>query len=365
MIFCGGSAGTREAGVAGGSPPESSGKKRIPEWLKNAFLTERNPHRKRAIERMNNALCHLRTLAEFREPYLLLKRYGIPLVPLNAPILDFQYKNNSTQGISEPSDPSRWWEWEDFWLSPILEEFGAYLERVKNRRLVFRDEGGNIWVLPYETRFHRSYQRKLSKRFEDVVLDWGLLLTLTTDLNQYSDIISAVKTLKRVWNRVLSGLRRRYGRVDFFTALEFSFKRGHGACHLHVVLLHITHLDLNWLRERVGSHARWLHVRRFRNLRLGGKKGYLTKYLRKQVVGFASSTSSVAFKNSSLLWFTNARGWSCSRNFMRSVRREPAGWEFIGCFPASVAEHPAFIEFFPLFTDPELWVFLRRRRKYG
>ena len=302
---------------------------------------------------MDDALHFLRTLSEFRE------KFGSPA------ILDFQYKNNSTQGISEPSDPERWWEWEDFWLSPILEEFGAYLERVKNRRLVFRDSEGDIRVLPYKTRFHRSYQRKLSERFEDVVLDWGLLLTLTTDLNQYSDIISAVKALKRVWNRVLSGLRRRYGRVDFFTALEFSFKRGHGACHLHVVLLHITHLDLDWLRKRVGTHARWLHVRRFHNLRLGGKKGYLTKYLRKQVVGFASSTSSVAFKNSALLWLTNARGWSCSRNFMRSVRRESVGWEFIGCFPASVAEHPAFIEFFPLFTDPELWVFLRRRHKYG
>ena len=36
---------------------------------------------------MDNALCFLRTLAEFREPYLLLKRYGIPLVPF-ASILD-------------------------------------------------------------------------------------------------------------------------------------------------------------------------------------------------------------------------------------------------------------------------------------
>ena len=47
-----------------------------------------NPHRKRAVERMNNALHFLRTLAEFREPYLLLKRCGIPLVPLDASILE-------------------------------------------------------------------------------------------------------------------------------------------------------------------------------------------------------------------------------------------------------------------------------------
>ena len=345
-------AGRTEAGCAGGSASEP-------------LRRRENPHRKRAIERMNDALHFLRTLAEFREPYLLLKRYGIPLVPLNASILDSQYKNNSTQGSSDPDEPSRWWVWEDFWLSPILEEFGSYLERVKGRRLVFRDAGGKIRILRYKTRFDRSYQKNLTERFKGVVFDWGYLFTLTTDLNQYSDMISAVKGLKKVWNRVLSGLRRRCGRVDFFTSLEFSFKRGHGACHMHIVLHHISYIDYNWLHKCVGSHARRFDVRRFRNLRLGGKKGYLTKYLRKQVVGFASSSSSVAFKNSSLLWLTNARGWSCSRNFMRSVRREPAGWEFVGCFPASVAEHPDFIEFFPLFTDPELWVFLRRRRKYG
>ena len=351
MTFYGSGAGTRGAGCAGGSPPEE--------------MRRENPFRKRAIERMNNALHFLRSLAEFREPYLLLKRYGIPLVPLNAPILDFKCKINSTQAFSDPSDPSRWWEWEDYWLSPILEEFGSYLERVKDRRLVFRDNGGDIHVFRYRTRFDRSYQRKLSARFKDIVLDWGLLLTLTTDLNQYFDIIKAEKALRKVWNRVSSGLRRKYGRVEFFTALEFSFKQGHGACHLHIVLLHISWIDLDWLRERIGKHARWLHIERFRNLHLGGKKGYLTKYLRKQVVGFASSSSSIAFKNSALLWLTNARGWSCSRNFMSSVRREPAGWKFIGCFPAFVAEHPDFIEFFPLFTDAELWVFLRGRRKDG
>ena len=82
MISYGPGAGLREAGVAGGSPPESSGKKRIPEWLKNAFETERNPHRKRAIERMNDALHFLRTLAEFRE------RFGSPaILDENSPFL--------------------------------------------------------------------------------------------------------------------------------------------------------------------------------------------------------------------------------------------------------------------------------------
>ena len=58
------------ADVAGGFPPEEKRRRE-------------NPFRKRAIERMNNALHFLHTLAEFREPYLLLKRYGIPLVPFS------------------------------------------------------------------------------------------------------------------------------------------------------------------------------------------------------------------------------------------------------------------------------------------
>lgn len=47
-------------------------------------------------------------------------------------------------------------------------------------------------------------------------------------------------------------------------------------------------------------------------------KEYLINYLRKQIVGFEREPSDIALKNSSLLWLTNARGWPCSRNFMRS-----------------------------------------------
>jgi len=128
-------------------------------------------------------------------------------------------KNNSTL----ERDPLRWWEWEDFWLSPVVSEFLSYLESVRNKRLVFLDADGKVRIFPYTIRFSRDYQRKL-------------LL--------FSSIISAVNGLKKVWNKVLTYLRRKYPNLDFFTSLEFSFKRGHGTCHLHILLRHVPHIDL-------------------------------------------------------------------------------------------------------------------------
>ena len=58
-------------------------------------------------------------------------------------------------------------------------------------------------------------------------------------------------------------------------------------------------------RKIVGSHARWLHVKRFHNLNM---KGYFTKYLRKQVLGFVRDDNEIAVKSSALLRLTNARG---------------------------------------------------------
>ncbi|RLF46782.1 MAG: hypothetical protein DRN20_06785, partial [Thermoplasmata archaeon] len=314
MTFCEAGAGLREAGVAGGSPPEEK--------------RHENPFRKRAIERMNNALHFLRTLAEFREPYLLLKRYGIPLVPFSwiSP-----HKINSTLlSASLERDFSRWWLWLEYWLAPITEEFLSYLEAVKNRRLVFRDKlSGALRIVPYTTRFSEVYQRKVYGRFKGLKWDYGLLLTITTDLSQYRDIIEATKGGRKAWNRVSSALKRelkaqrdavlhgkrhngkdRLGNprlvcdapeIEFVASVEFSFggykkkkkgrrkwrnnefKSGHGAVHLHIVLKRVRYISINWLLELLKGHARIVDIEFFRDLRVDG---YLFKYLRKQVLRF-------------------------------------------------------------------------------
>jgi len=424
-IFYAGEAEKREAGCAGGSPPEDKRRRE-------------NPFRKRAIERMNNALHFLRTLAEFRESYLLLKRYGIPLVPFSwiSP-----HKINSTLlSASLERDFSRWWLWLEYWLAPITEEFLSYLEAVKNRRLVFRDKlSGALRIVPYTTRFSEVYQRKVYGRFKGLKWDYGLFLTITTDLSRYNDIVEATKGIRKAENRVISALKRELkaqrdailrgkkhngedklgnprlvcdaSEIEFVSSLEFSFggskkkkkrrkwqdndfKTGHGAVHLHIVLKRVRYISISWLLELLEGHTRIVDVEFFRDLRVDG---YLFKYLRKQVLRFeevpkdvmsrlVSSLSSdfkgkrdsdvIAILSSALLWVANARGWSCSRSLSENWNKvNPSTyiggglwcsfWGFLGCFPAFVAEHLDFQSDPELWSDSELWVYLRGRRKDG
>ena len=421
-------AGREEAGCAGGSASEP-------------LRRRENPHRKRAVERMNNALHFLRTLAEFREPYLLLKRCGIPLVPfswINPPMT-----NSTLSSASLERDPSEWWLWLEYWLAPIVEEFLGYLDAVKNRRLVFRDkEEGNLHIIPYTTRFSKSYQKEVYGRFKGLKWDYGVFLTITTDLSQYKDIIEATKGVKKAWNKVLSALRRELkaqrkvaqglmrkhngkdglgnprlvcdaSEIEFVGSLEYSFggrkkkkkkkrrkwrnnefKQGHGAVHLHIALKRVRYISISWLRELLEGHTRIVDVEQFHDLRVDS---YLFKYLRKQVLRFGEVPNNVmsrlvssllpdfrgerggdviAILSSALLWVANARGWSCSRSLSEKWGKVNSAiyiggglccsfWDFLGCFPKSVAEHSAFQSDPALWSDPELWVFLRRRRKYG
>ena len=106
--------------------------------------------------------------------------------------------NSTHSPASLDRDPSAWWLWLEYWLPPIVGEFLSYLEAVKNRRLVFRDKlSGALHIVPYTTRFSKAYQRKVYGRFRGLRWDYGLLLTITTDLSQYRDIIGATRGLKK------------------------------------------------------------------------------------------------------------------------------------------------------------------------
>ena len=137
-------------------------------------------------------------------------------------------------------------------------------------------------------------------------------LTITTDLNQYTNIISATKALKKRWDIVLKRLRReldkfhrkiehyangeiseeeldeyfknecpfdlKYGyppeskELKYLNSLEFSLGdgkpfEGHGAPHLHILLDNVFFNvnGIRMIREAVGEHCKIIHVRRYLN----------------------------------------------------------------------------------------------------
>ncbi len=153
-----------------------------------------------------------------------------------------------------------------------------------------------VLLLDYRTRFDSTYKKKLRRKLSGIGFKRCTGLTLTTDLNQYPNIISATRSLKKGGDMVLKCLKReldrshkmreqcangeiseqamdeymrecpfdlRYGippeskELKYLCVLEFSLgdeevslenfgkfledvivekKKGHGAPHLHILL---------------------------------------------------------------------------------------------------------------------------------
>ncbi len=72
------------------------------------------------------------------------------------------------------------------------------------------DPEGNekILLLDYRTRFSSSYKKKLRRKLSGIGFKRCTGLTIITDLNQYTNIISATGSLKKRWDMVLKCLKR-------------------------------------------------------------------------------------------------------------------------------------------------------------
>ena len=213
----------------------------------------------------------------------------------------------------------RWWETD--YMSVILPFFELYLEYASKQALVFeREETGERLVLPYTTRFDRSYKRKVRGRLGGIFFLKGTHLVITTDLNQYLDPISATRSLKRV--------------------LEFSFEGGHGSPHLHILLnnLFLNRSDLKRLHKIVRPHCRWIKVKRFYNIKVWG---YVLKYVRKGlVVGHEREISKASLYSAALYWLIGSRLFTTSRGLLPSPKRKRKTCIFLGIYPRLLRVYP-------------------------
>jgi len=283
-------------------------------------------------------------------------------------------------------------------------------------------ETGERKVLPYTTRFHWWYKRKVKEQLEGIYFPYGTLLTITTDLKRYPDPISAVKELKRRAREVLKFLRRELkyfhdrwegrrvrplfvrwrnvlkkvgkeerikvlcdygwvaGQVEekrepfvsiFWTkggvyippkelryvcVLEFSFKEGNGAPHLHILL---DRIFLNCLGTGI---IRWLimypHCKEVKATPFWGMRArdYVMKYVKKQLV-----VKSGAFLDSACLyWITGACLFSTSKDLKKSLSKDEPTNRFLGVYPKvlrvyPIEEHLELLDDFEFLADVRAW----------
>ncbi|RLG95638.1 hypothetical protein DRO29_05595, partial [Candidatus Bathyarchaeota archaeon] len=296
------------------------------------------------------------------------------------------YKNNSSSFTSFYAWEGlvlshSWCESKDY-VKVIEPYFRANLEYADSHVLVFQPmlsflfssfglEKPSYIVIPYTTRFHESYKRKILKQLEGVYFEEGTHLILTTDLDSYPDIISAVIELRRRASNVLSFLRRelkyyhefREGKrkkpprrhfwkgleecsswifdfskgippkdLRYICVLEFSFKRGVGSPHLHILLdrIYLNKCGLAVIRWGIMyPHSYQMKVVRFRGLKV---KKYVMKYAKKLLIVSTESSESVWY-SACLYWLTGRRLFSTSRDLISSGGKKERRYHFLGIYP--------------------------------
>ena len=100
----------------------------------------------------------------------------------------------------------RWCENRDY-VKVIEPYFKAYLDFADSHVLVFQPmlsflfssfglESSSYIVIPFTTRFHPSYKRKVYAQLKKIFFPHGTHLILTTDLDSYSDIFFSGSGIK-------------------------------------------------------------------------------------------------------------------------------------------------------------------------
>jgi len=127
-----------------------------------------------------------------------------------------------TEEISEgPEGAHEWWlKLQDSrypeYLWRIVSFFVPYVKLTEGHKVLVKlnDPEGNekVLLLDYRTRFDSTYKKKLKRKLSKIVFKRCTHLTLTTDLNQYTNIISATGSLKKGWDMVLKCLKRELDR---------------------------------------------------------------------------------------------------------------------------------------------------------
>lgn len=130
---------------------------------------------------------------------------------------DFRSTKRSTSRITRRSEVvGQTTRFHPEYLKCIAPFFAAYLKFTEEHkifvRLIAPEDKEKILLLDYRTRFDSSYKKKLKRKLSGIGFKRCSGLTITTDLNQYTNIISATKAVKKRWDIVLKQLRRELDR---------------------------------------------------------------------------------------------------------------------------------------------------------
>ena len=115
---------------------------------------------------------------------------------------DFRSTRRSTSRMSRRSEVvAKTTRFHPEYLKCIATFFAGYLKYSKEHKILVKliapEDNEKILLLDHRTRFDSTYKKKLKRKLSGIVFKRCTHLTITTDLNQYTNIISATRSLKK------------------------------------------------------------------------------------------------------------------------------------------------------------------------
>jgi len=141
---------------------------------------------------------------------------------------------------------SRVYPLSDWVKQQVVEYFVRYLEISKARVIVLEDEDGFYCTVPYKTRFHSigDVLRRFDVVFANASRSYreGVWVTLTTDPKMYEDMdyLTYRYKIMEALNRFFSWLRKRFKKVSYICAIEFTDS---GLIHFHIVVFGLSRIE--------------------------------------------------------------------------------------------------------------------------
>ena len=228
------------------------------------------------------------------------------------------------------------------------------LEVTDQTLILENEETGRLLKIPYVTRFSDQYVKRVMKKLRLVAGHFepgqAYFWTFTLDPSRFHSLKGMHRGLARYWNKLLTAIKKRYGRFIKYIKIQESQKSG--MLHLHVVF--DRWIDISFIRklwDHVYGAGVEINVQRVYDH--AGVAHYLFKYLSKTLVDDIE-VSDDPNPTKVILWALYARSFSYSRLLdhgltnSNSYRRalspslkapeEKTHWIYLGAVPNAIAE---------------------------
>jgi len=201
---------------------------------------------------------------------------------------------------------------------PLLTDLAKkYKTRTTDKVIVLgNDLNEEIIKIPYFTRFSEDYEKMVKKKFikeiEPILRTYKVFhfLTITVDPKQHLSIGGAKDFIRKLENKIMTRLRKRFGDRIFYISVMEHQKNGYP--HLHILIAGLSWIPNDWLRlteELKDPHINIIKQEYLHNYNYKHAMNYILKYITKNING--NDTDS--FIQKVIQWAEFSRSFSTSR----------------------------------------------------